>query len=415
MISDRTLSRVLPRDSTRLYGDLIRVATAIAIVIAIAFVAIYYRFQGGHLNDFRVFYYSTEAWLNGLDMYGPTPATTVPVGEGRFHELWNMNPPHFHLLLLPFARVPLQTAKVAWVVVNVALLCVSLAAIARALGVRWTLAGTLWTLFAALVFSATCALVATGQLTWIIMLPVTLAWAAARRGGWDRAAVLLGIAASIKPFLGIFLVYFVLRRMWRTAVLMLGAGVVCGLVGLAVFGWDAQWRWIETLRSVDWPWAPMNASFAGYLTRVLSDNPFVLPLVHAPHLIRPIVLVSCAAAVIVTFRTLLRDGSEALAVDRAFAALLLLALLVSPLGWIYYLWLPAGPLVALFWFHARPIGIGARAGLIAAAPGLVWPLYPFLLFRQTPGAALTVAGIYFWTVLGLWLAVIAMGRRVHAA
>jgi alpha-1,2-mannosyltransferase len=413
MVSDRTLSKVLPASSVRLYGDLIRVAIAMAAVIVIAFIAIYYRFQGDHLNDFRVFYYSTQAWLQGQDMYGPTAATSVPVGDGRFHDLWNMNPPHFHLLVLPFAALPLKIAMGAWVAANLGLLAWSLASITRTLNVRWTPAGTLWTILAALAFSATCGLVATGQVTWIIMVPVTFAWIAARGGLWPRAAVLLGAAASIKPFLGVFLLYFALRRLWREAGLMLAAGVACGLIGLVVFGWDAQWRWIETLRSVDWPWAPMNSSLAGFLTRVLSDNPFVLPVTNAATLIGPLAFAGSVILAVPTYRALVRDDGPG-HVDRAFAALLILALLVSPLGWIYYLWLPAGPLLAMFWFTPARVGSAARGLLLLAVPGLLWPLYPFVWFREAPWAALTIAGIYFWTALALWAAVVTSIPRRHA-
>jgi alpha-1,2-mannosyltransferase len=416
MVSDRALSRVLPRSSVVLFGDLIRVAIAIAIVSVIAVVGIYYRFQGDHLNDFRVFYYSTQAWLDGQDMYGPTPATSVPVGDGRYHDLWNMNPPHFHLLVLPFTALPLGQAMAAWVVVNVALLVCCIAAITRALNVRWTVPGALWATFASVIFSATCGLVATGQVTWIIMVPVTFAWAAAREGRWPRAALLLGTAASIKPFLGVFLLYFALRRQWKLVLLMLRAGAAWAVVGVAVFGLDAQWRWIETLRAVDWPWAPMNSSLAGFLTRVLSDNPFVPHLVDAPRLIGPLAVAGSLVLAFVTYRRLMRDRAAAAgAVDSVFAALLILALLVSPLGWIYYLWLPVGPLLALFWFSARPLGARTRAFLLVSAPGLVWPLYPFIWFRDSPWAAVSIAAIYFWTALGLWSAVVlAPERPPHA-
>ena len=414
MISDASLARVLPRSAVRLFGDLIRVAIAIGVVLAIVFIAIYYRFQGDHLNDFRVFYYSTQAWLAGADMYGPTLATSVPVGEGKYHDLWNMNPPHFHLLMLPFALMSRGPAMAAWVIVNVALLVSMLLVITRTLRVRWTAAGTLWTVFAVMAFSATCGLVATGQVTWIIMVPVTLAWIGARGGHWSRAAVLLGIAASIKPFLGVFLIYFALRRQWRAVGSMLAAGAICGLVGLAVFGWETYQKWLAALRAVDWPWAPMNSSLTGFLTRILSDNPFVPHVVDAPRIIGPLVMVGSVTLAVVTYRRLLRDAESAETIDRAFAALLILALLVSPLGWIYYMWLPAGPLLALFWFSGQRLSATTRAFLFVAVPGLVWPLYPFLWFRESPWAAVTVAGIYFWTAIGLWSAVVLSPNRQHA-
>ena len=413
MIPDTTLTRILPHSAVRLFGDLIRVAIAISVVLAIVFIAIYYRFQGDHLNDFRVFYYSTQAWLAGQDMYGPTLATSVPVGGGLYHDLWNMNPPHFHLVLVPFALLPLPAAKFAWVVINLACLVASLIGITRTLNVRWTPAGILWTIFFSAAFSATGALVATGQLTWMLMVPVTFAWIAARTGHWKRAAVLLGIAASVKAFFGVFLIYFLVIRRWREAAIMLIAGAAVGLAGLAVFGVMPYTRWVETLQTVDWPWAPMNASVAAFLARALSENPFFTPLFNAPGLIRPLGLVLVALLSVLTFLRV-RSVGVAADIDRAFAALLMLALLVSPLGWIYYFWLAAGPCLALFWVAGHSRSRLTTACLLVALPGLVWPLYAFVWTAGLPLAAVTFGSVFFWTTIATWVAV-TIPRHLHAA
>ena len=61
-------------------------------------------------------------------MHGPSPATSILVASGVEHDLLNMNPPHFHLLLLPVALLPPQRAFFAWLVSG--LLCLILS-------VRW--------------------------------------------------------------------------------------------------------------------------------------------------------------------------------------------------------------------------------------------------------------------------------------
>src|SRR5262249_40295776 len=164
------------------------------------------------LSDFGKFYYATRAFLDGGAMYGPTPATHVVLDAQHSIELWDMNPPQFHLLLLPIARLEPVTALAIWAVVNLAALAVSLHLIARELRLRFTLPGVMWTLLAVLAFSATETTVITGQLTFLILLLMTIAWKAARRGQWPTSAIALGVAASVKPFLVIFLVYFVIRR-----------------------------------------------------------------------------------------------------------------------------------------------------------------------------------------------------------
>ena len=102
------------------------------------------------------------------------------------------------------------------------------------------------------------------------------------------------------------------------------------------------------------------------------------------------------------------------AIDRAFALLLVAAQLISPLGWIYYLWLPAGPLAAVAlrprresikptWFD--------RGLIVVAVLGFAWPM-PFLLaFRNHAWATLTIASIYFWATLALWVWLVTDGRQ----
>jgi hypothetical protein len=70
-------------------------------------------------NDFGRTFLSAVAFVQGEDMYGMNPSIPWKLDDGTVLELWNLNPPHFHLLLLPFAWLPIRVALVLWLLVNI--------------------------------------------------------------------------------------------------------------------------------------------------------------------------------------------------------------------------------------------------------------------------------------------------------
>src|SRR5205823_5105846 len=134
----------------------------------------------------------------------------------------------------------------------------------------------------------------------------------------------------------------------RAKALLAAAAAVLGCfgVGLLVFGIAVHRAWVTVLGSIDWTWVAMNASFAGFFSRMLSSTPHFMPIDTAPQW-GHILGVACSGALaLATFAAVLTDRTEE-SVDRSFAFLLVATLLVSPLGWIYYVWFPLGPLTAL--------------------------------------------------------------------
>ncbi len=256
--------------------------------------------------------------------------------------------------------------------------------------------------------SATGGIVVTGQLTFLLLLPVTFAWIAARHGDWNKCAALLGACASVKPFLGIFLIYLILRRDIRPVVTMVVSGTLCAVAGLAVFGWAAYSNWLAAMSSVDWTWAPMNGSLAALVSRAFDESPFYTPAASSPWLIKPITTMLSLAVVGVSFRELQRNLHGC--VDRIFAILLLTAQLVSPLGWVYYLWLIVGPAAGLYQSSRFRISRLRDALALLAVPGLIVPYVGAMQGTDSPLVGLTLGSIYLWTTLFLWGSVIADSR-----
>ena len=358
-----------------------------------------------HMNDFGKFYYSAQAFLDGGDMYAPNPATNLRFVEAPELQFLNMNPPHFHLLVLPLARLPPDVAVTVWLAVSLMALIVSVLIISRELEVIWTAAGVLTAAAGTLAFAGTQSFFATGNLSLLLLLALTICWAAARRGRWTMAAVSLGACLSVKPFLLIFAPYLLLTRRFRALVVALATAASCFAAGLLIFGAAAYRAWYGALaQSGDWAWGVMNASFLSIFRRAFDSQPIGTPLVIAPALVKGW-LVAAAIVGIVTIGFTMRDHGRD-AVDRAFALLLVAAQLMSPLGWIYYLWLPAGPVAAVAMQRQRDGGswsLATRALAAVAAIGFVWPM-PFLLaFRTHAWATLTIASVYFWATLALWM------------
>src|SRR5262245_32081358 len=77
-------------------------------------------------NDFCRMYYSTRAYWQREDIYGWNPSTPARLGADLLIDLWNMNPPHFHVVLLPIAILPMEAALGCWWVVNLFCLAISL-------------------------------------------------------------------------------------------------------------------------------------------------------------------------------------------------------------------------------------------------------------------------------------------------
>jgi alpha-1,2-mannosyltransferase len=421
MLSDNILLQILrSKPRVALFGDVIR-ALVVALLVLVAMALIRYytllaenMFSLWHMNDFGKFYYSTQAFLAGGNMYGPTLATSFPITQTANAYLGNMNPPHFHLLLLPLAHLEPRTAIVLWAGASVISLLVSFRLIGRELNIQWTFAAIACATFATIVCAATGAVIVTGQVTFLLMLPMTLAWICARNGRWASAAVWLGILASVKLFLAVFLIYFAVRRRWRAMLVMVLTALTCFGVGTLTFGVANQLAWLRELSGVDWAWLPMNASVGGFLSRTLGPSPVFASIANVAAAVKPVAAIAMFVMLGVTTRATAIDQSRH-SVDRAFMGFTLAALLVSPLGWIYYVWILAGPALAVWLDRSLTTSPASKVPLALATVGLTMPLFVPLIGRSHPFGTVTLGSIYFWTLFALWLSLVTSGRGQRPA
>lgn len=359
------------------------------------------------MGDFRIFYLSARAQIEGRDMYQLPSELQTYAGRTLRLTLVNLNPPHLQLLLLPLGLVPAGVALGLWATVSFLCLGCSLSVIARELNVAPSWSSGVRVATWLLAFAGMGVVVGTGEVSFVLLLPFTLAWVAARQGGWNRAASYLGLVMSVKLFLLVFIPYFVLKRRLRAALVSAGVAAAIFGVGALVLGTDIYASWIAQLSSVHWAWRSANASLLGILTRSLEENPHFTPLTVAPALVLPFWVTAASIVAVVTLATLTFDRTH-VAVDRAFALLLAAALLISPLGWIYYLWLGLGPFAALArtWREKTVDGLACwrQRFLFIAVPGLAWPHFGTFAFQPRAWATVLLASTYSWSLIALWCA-----------
>lgn len=354
-----------------------------------------------HWNDFGKFYYAVLNWRSGVSLYEPTVATHLTDGSLAM-EFLDMNPPHFHILMLPLVHLTLGQAARVWLLINASAALGSCWLVLRELGMRprpWH-----WLPLAAFCLGSTATMAnsVTAQCTGILMPLITMAWIDARHGRWSSSGIWLGVLASLKPFFGLFLLSFAWNRQWRAIGSMWAAGAFCGLTGAVVFGWHSYLEWTSALGEVSWVWGGMNGSLRGLLTKSLTPSPTLTPVLDAPWLVMPLWVVAVGLVTVWSARAL------SWSTDHMFAVTILASLLISPLGWVYYLWLALPPCLAL-WQRQT-------SGLMWA--GLVYQCAPlFYLGIGQPYAIATVllACAYVWAIVLLWIDASSLRRMTSTS
>jgi hypothetical protein len=102
----------------------------------------------------------------------------------------------------------------------------------------------------ALVSVAGATATASGQVTWPLLLIVTLGWLADRRGRGRATGMWIGIMIAVKMFFCLWLADLVIRGARRTLVFGVAFSLVLLWLGMAVYGMSGYRSWIQALQRV---------------------------------------------------------------------------------------------------------------------------------------------------------------------
>jgi arabinofuranan 3-O-arabinosyltransferase len=328
-------------------------------------------------TDFRPFYYSAEAWRTGaVSLY---PDVLRP----------NLNPPWLAVVLSPLSMLSMRAAFLVWSAMGAAFLCASLVLIYRALQ---TPSSQRWWIGGAMVAAMPCAMVwGQGQVTWFVLLPVTCAWlvsrsAAVRPLSWASAAsagVFLVPAIALKPQLSLLLLFVPLS----TALVAAVGVAIAGLGGVLVTGLSPWRDWLMLAQKVIWLGHPENGSVWAPIARATQGDLRGLPIFALP--------MAAIAAVIVLAGATWLAARRVPDVDRRWVLGTVWTTMFSPLGWIYYLPIAIGPIIASW---------PGNAAAVLALALLCVPIQVFWTQVHDLRSASIVAAIYPLGVMTMFLA-----------
>jgi len=297
---------------------------------------------------------------------------------------YNAHPPTSVLLALPFSSLDLPDAVLAWNLVTLAALAVGLMIVAAHLPELKAL------FLPVLLFAPLCLPVygnlQQGQLTLVLVLLVTAAWALERSDRPGAAGMMLGAAAAVKLFPAFLVLYLALRGRWRGVLAAAATFAALTLLTAAVLGWETYRDYLRVVlpslgkfRSYGF-----NLSFGGFWHKLFdpaSERGWITPLWYSPAAARAGTIASdlLATAIvgIVAYRARTREQQ-----DLAFALATTVMMLVSPITWDYSL-----PILLV------PLAIATRAAMSARWPAvLLLPILSVFGIPQMKLMELVLAG-----------------------
>ncbi|MGD8682394.1 MAG: glycosyltransferase family 87 protein, partial [Chloroflexota bacterium] len=224
-----------------------------------------------------------------------------------------MYAPPLGIAVTPLTALPLDTAITVWYLLHVVALVTACLLLPVPGWVRLAAFGV-----AALSFAATRDLVL-GNVSVLLLLPLAAAW---RWLDQPAGAVAQALAMSVRPMLGILLVWQLLRRQWRAVAWTLGSGLVLIVLTLPVVGIEGYREYLTVL---------VNLGGVTGVERNDDLSSTLLALGADEGLAELALLAGYGVAIAAIVLSLRRDA------ELGFVVTATASLLLSPLLWDHYL------------------------------------------------------------------------------
>lgn len=364
-------------------------------------------------SDYGKFYHSQQLFIKGEDIYSyvyfirnkfystkkhaPLSQQTRSQKATTFILGPNLNPPFFTLISFPLAYLSYPHALLLWTILSIGAGCIGILLIQQKLDHRsvFSLSLCLLLLIGFFSYFPTFSTLQLGQVSLFLLLFLVLAWRAAHDQQAGKAAIFLGLVTSLKPFVGLFFLYFLIRKEWRALALFVGTILIFGLIAAAVFGLSTYASYYQVSRHITWASSSWNVSIYGFLSRLIGGTETNTPLLPLPGLF-PFAY-SCLSILflvaLVWFLRPIPSIAPQTKTDLDFSIILLGMLLLSPLGWMYYFCLLSIPFLILWDLSEKGVFPIALPLLLAT----------FLLFSNIPITLISAQDIQASNVVKVFL------------
>jgi hypothetical protein len=301
--------------------------------------------------DFSVHYSSALALRQNLNPYMiDLRRIGVPLGLEIWPLIHSSATPFFLLCFEPLAHVVPRTAYWIWFGLNVAVLVAVLVLMLgrREFGADRRMA---WVIAAFVLMYPPLAdhfAFAQAQILVLLMLVLMMRCLETRRDG--VAGLILAMAAALRVFPSLFVIYFAVLRRWRALMCTLLGLVIIGIVTVLLTGPTIVEGFVAATISRAGENAtsrPYDVSLSAFITR-LFWYAFGYTLGPAMNLAR-LAVIACAEATVLiqALRATARGRSDQDRDGRAYMIWVVAAVMLSPVAWIHYMVLLLLPFVKI--------------------------------------------------------------------
>jgi alpha-1,2-mannosyltransferase len=369
-------------------------------LLAVVLAGLLVHTHGYHI-DLEVYRLGVATWLAGGDMYGPLPPTISGLALPFIY------PPFAAMALLPLEVLPWTAAWIALFTASLVGLAVTLYVVARRVwpagGRGGALALTSAALPAALLLEPVLETFEFGQVNLVLMALVAVDCLAPRTR-WPRG-VLIGLAAAIKLTPAAFVLFFLLRRDTRAAVVTAVTAAAATLLGFLV----------DPAASARYWFGGPASGVSGSVFYTNQTVQAVLARAGVPGLPAKAVWLVAAVALLAVIVPVVRRAEPA----HALVTVAGFALLISPTSWSHHwVWIAPALLVAVVEAIRRSTD-GWGWAVAAAVLAVTFYVAPFRFLPHGPEQELTwnaaqqVVGATY-VIVGV-LALVAVRRAVRPA
>ena len=377
--------------------------TAILILYSLLF---YFLFTHAVRVDYTCFYSGSKALFQGDNPYQTLFTTYFPTVK---KVSLNVNPPIVLMLFSLLSKMGYSASLMIWSVLSfiLGLIAVSLSfklAFNHAFVKNHRL--SLYLLYFA--FYPTLINTAIGQLGTFIAFFIIIGYCFYIQK-WDiAAAVMWGIIIAMKLFPGLLFFYALMQRRYKVAAILAATVLVMSMIPWLVYGSSIYANYFSMLSHLAWYGDNWNASINGFLFRILTtvhSSPAQLLLVKSLYVI-------CFMGSLVWYlKKMYSEGATQSNNHVTFSFTLVMMLLMSPFGWIYYFPLLILPL-CLTWSEVTAAHADKKI-IVAWIACLFFINFPVYYVRMQHMATyigkLTLHSFYFY---GLCLLAYLLGRQM---
>jgi alpha-1,2-mannosyltransferase len=274
-------------------------SVAVGLLAAAVLGALFvHNLQTSPFVDFAAFYTAASDLRNGDPLYAPGlawrdaaysidyPGKTQPTAALPY-----VYSPALAVALLPLTLLPFKAAAILWLILNYSLLIGSSFLLVRLLFPaqrRHWLVGALALSAILALFQPVRASLHWGQVDILILSLLALSLSDLAYGKDGRSGVWLALAIAIKPFLGVFVLFLLWKRSYRSVGTAAVTGGVLALISLISVGLDGMKDLLAVsayFSSPTFAVNPGNQSPYGLLLRLFSANAYTVPILQVPWLV----------------------------------------------------------------------------------------------------------------------------------